>query len=355
MWSNGHELEYDADLGHTERLALGGSAPEWLETLSAVADFVAGLHAEGRAHGELRVGMLLRREREVLVVVPPAGVDAARVLAARLLSGAHPTEVAYAAPEVAHGSPAIPASDVYSLAALAFAAIVGRAPLALVDARAALSHLGEDVADTLIGALEPRPERRPNATALAFALRAAVGPERVRAQKAPGGAPAEAASILGAALLVGAVAVFTGVFGLALTRWGEVGAGMRSLSLGVFTLAMFGAGAALLRFGNRRSGAGICVLAAQLTWADAWLLLSIVDLERSYAAWAIAGAAIGLFQCGLAARLGWVAMGGFGALAFSVSAVTLGLFLPIGTGHGPPAFAAAVALLLFFAELRVSR
>src|SRR6185503_1651529 len=113
------------------------------------AQFVADLHARGRAHGDLRVGVIFRRGRRIAVVVPQRGVDAANLLAARMRSGAHPTEVAYAAPEVAHGSPATPASDVYALAALAFAAIGRRAPLALVDARARLSHLGEDAADAL--------------------------------------------------------------------------------------------------------------------------------------------------------------------------------------------------------------
>jgi hypothetical protein len=351
--SVGGDLEYDADLSHFERLTLGGSVSDWLDVLSQVAEFAAGLHSQARAHGDLRVGMLFRRERGIAIVVPPPNVDAAALLAARLRSGAHPTEVAYAAPEVAHGSPATPASDVYSLAALAFAAIGGRAPLALVDARAQLSHLGEDTADTLIAALDPQPDRRPKAELLARALRDAVAVQR--AQGANVGAAPEGASIFGAVLLVGAVAVFTGVFGLALTRFGQVAASTRLVSFSVFTLAVFGAGAALLRFGHRRSGLGLCALAAQLLWADAWLLLAVAGLERSYAAWAIAGAAIGVLQVALAARLGWVLIGAFGALAFTISATTLGLFLPIGTGHGPPAFAATVALGLFVAELGLSR
>jgi hypothetical protein len=351
--SNGVELEYDADLSHYRTLTLGGPASDWLEVLSGVAPFLAGLHAEGRAHGELRVGMLLRGERRIAVIVPPSGVDAAALLGARLRSGAHPTEVAYAAPEVAHGSPATPASDVYALAALAFAAIGRRAPLALVDAPGLLSHLGDDVTGTLLAALDPRPERRPTVTALGRALGDAVLPQRAR--ETNGAVPVAGSSILGAVLTVGAVAVFTGIFGLALTRWEQVGATTQLVSFGSFTLVMLGAGAALVRSGNRRSGVGLCVLAAQLLWADAWLLLAIAGLERSYAAWALAGAAIGVLQCGLAARLGWALMGGFGALAFTVSATTLGLLLPIGKGHGPPAFAAAIALLLFLAELRLSR
>jgi hypothetical protein len=352
--SNGHELEYDADLGHCERLTLGGSAAEWLQMLSSVAEFVAILHTSGRAHGDLRVGMLLRREHETLVIVPPAGLDAPALLAARLRAGAHPTEVAYAAPEVAHGSPATPASDVYSLAALAFAAIGGRAPLALVDARSVFTHFGDDVAEALIAALDPLPEERPSAAALARTLRAWVALLRASGAETVAARP-ESASILAAVLMVGAVAVFTGILGLAVTRWGQVGANTRLLLFNAFTLAIFGAGAALLRFGNRRTGVGLCVLAGQLLWADAWLLLAIAGFEQSYAAWAIVGALIGAFQCGVAARMGWVLMGGFGALAFTVSAVTLGLLLPIGRGQGPPVFAALIALALFSAELYLSR
>src|SRR5688500_4420458 len=69
--SNGVELEYDANLKHYQTLTLGGSASDWFELLSGVGTVVAGLHAEGRAHGDLRVGMLLRGERRIAVIVPP--------------------------------------------------------------------------------------------------------------------------------------------------------------------------------------------------------------------------------------------------------------------------------------------
>lgn len=350
---SGVHLEYDADLTRQEFL-MDAVPSSSLESLASVSALVGDLHARGRIHGDLRFGTVLRLGGRTGVVVPPAGIDAAALLSARLRSGAQATEVAFVAPEVVHGAAATAASDVYSLAALAFAVVGRRAPLALVDARATLQPLGEEVADVLLAALDPHPERRPDASSLARALgHAALRRRALEAGDAV--AHPDSSSVLGAVLVVGAVAVFTGILGLALTRWGQLGDLVRLLSCATFTLAMFAVGRWVVRLGSARSGIGLCVLAAQLLWADAWLLLAPLDLERSYAAWAVCGSVIGIIECVAEVRWGFRLMGAFGALAFTISALTLGLLLPIGESHGPSVFAALVALLLWFVSQRVSR
>lgn len=329
-------LDYDADLDVFQPLALDAT------TLGAVADAaraVAALHASGRIHGDLRPGTVRTSGARTALVVPPPRIDAPALLAARLRSGAAaPRDVAFAAPEVVTGVRADASSDVYALAAMAFVAATGRLPVGALDVRALCAPaVGAIAAGAIARALGDAP--RPDAATLADALATAERDgEEALADRTP-----ESATALAALLTTGGVAVFVGALALALTRWADLGVGWQLAALATFTVALFAVGRMLARRRYRRSAVALQTVAAQLGWANAWLVLAAAGAARSLVAWTAAAAVVGIVQCLIGAWLrSWV-LGASAALAFAVSAATWLASVP-GAWPGTAApLAAAVA------------
>jgi hypothetical protein len=314
-------LEYDADLSSFSALSLAGTkgADVLRAALSAFCERIACFHDEGRVHGDLRPELVGWCGAEPSILVSTEPVDAPALLRARLAAGAPPAAVAFVAPEVAEGAPASAESDVYSLAAVVYFALARRAPLGLLDVSRVFAIFGEEAAQTLIAALSPDVAARPDARALARLLQEEGEPER------------ESESMMGAVLLTGGAAVFTGILALAVSRFSALGdLAKLAIALGT-TLGILVLGALLARRGSESSGVGLLTVAAQLLWADAYLGLALLGYTESHLAWAAAGLCIGVAQALLAARFTSRVMGAFAALALAISALTLGLLLPSGS------------------------
>ncbi len=236
---------------------------------------------------------------------------------------------AFVAPEVVNGGAPSPAADVYGLAASIFFALTGRAPLGQIDTSETLEP---EIDWILERALDADPSARPSAEALATALR------RDPASSGRAAPP----SMFSAVLLVGGAAVFTGMLALAIAHFSSLTIGWRLGLIGGFTLATFAAGLGLSR-SSPRSGVALIALAAELGWADAYVVLFALGLSRSYGAWAVCGAILGAGRAILAVRLRSMLLGASAALAFIVSSATLGLLLPIARQPGPSLFVAGVA------------
>ncbi len=281
-----------------------------LATVRLVAEGVRALHERGRVHGDLRPDTVRAGAHGAALVVPPSRVDATELLARRLAAGAvKPQELAFVAPELANGEAATAASDVYSLAALALFAATGRAPLGRV------SDLGSLPPDIIHAALSQDPAARPTLAQLIAALEQ---PERA-SRRAP--------SLLTVVLALAGAFVFSGVLALALRHWEDAGAPLRLLALLAFTALTAAAGAGVKKLGFERSGSALQLLALELTWADAYYVLAIAGAERSYAAWALASASVGVIHCFVAARRRSLWVGALAALALSVALFSFGALL----------------------------
>jgi hypothetical protein len=101
-----------------------GQAVEWLEQAGAALD---AAHAEGVVHRDVKPGnLLLDRERNVHVA--DFGVASAAGLDSMTKTGTVLGTAGYLAPEQAQGEPAMPASDLYALAVVAFELLTGERP-----------------------------------------------------------------------------------------------------------------------------------------------------------------------------------------------------------------------------------
>src|SRR5512138_3577928 len=95
-----------------------------LASVRALAAAVRDLHARGRIHGALDPASVAVLEGGGVVLAPPdPGTPAAPL-----------SRAGFAAPEVARGSRPSPRSDAFSLGALAYLALTGRAPFEAEDA-----------------------------------------------------------------------------------------------------------------------------------------------------------------------------------------------------------------------------
>ncbi|WP_151083848.1 protein kinase domain-containing protein [Nocardioides cynanchi] len=165
--------------------------------LAGAADAIGAAHAQGIVHRDVKPGNLLVTP-DHRVKITDFGIARAADGLALTRTGEVMGTPQYLSPEQAEGKPASPASDVYSLGAVAFECLVGRRPFVAESAIAtALAHLREPVpelpdtvppalADVVRRALAKDPDDRyADGTALATAIRSALVPLDGAADPAP--------------------------------------------------------------------------------------------------------------------------------------------------------------------------
>lgn len=172
------EVETDRGTGLLTELLAGGSlaalvraggpltAARMRTAVVPIAQALESLHAEGIVHADVSPSNILF---DVDGRPALADLGASRLLGGPTRGGSTP---GFAAPESAEGDSGA-AGDVFSLAAVAWFCLTGRAPVALQD-RAPLPVLvpeaDAELGDLLDAALDPDPERRPDAGEFAHAL-----------------------------------------------------------------------------------------------------------------------------------------------------------------------------------------
>lgn len=186
------QLIPDGDLG--AMLRRHGPTPPALavDLIAQVADGLAEAHRVGLVHRDIKPANVLLRNRGTDTVAYLADFGIARQVGAgpSASGGAVDGTPGYLAPELHRGRPAGPASDVYSLGCLLWAALTGRAPYERAsDGQVVEAHRGaavpqlsgrtpleREVNRVLRTALatEPR-ERHPSAAALRDDLRSCAG------------------------------------------------------------------------------------------------------------------------------------------------------------------------------------
>lgn len=235
--------------------------PATLAALAAVGRSLAALHARGVAHGDLRPDTLrLDATGAPALLVASRESRPGAAMRARLHPGGEdPASLGFAPPEVLAGVEATPASDVYALAALVYAATTGYAPVGQLNLRPYATDADGALAQRLEAALNQSPRLRPPMAALidalAFAATAsaatgAARPYRDPAQfgfdpSAPQAVRAEISPVLMLVLIVGGMCAFLGAVLLVVAGWDVVGeygrvallAGLTALSLGAGQLA----------------------------------------------------------------------------------------------------------------------
>ncbi len=209
-----------------QRLASGGalSVPLAIELFEQIADATCCLHDAGLVHRDLKAENVVLLDEGTRAVLLDFGIakDAQAPASTTTQSGVARGTPATMAPERFFGAPATIASDVYELAVLLYAMLVGRLPwtdVTNVEARLNPEPPGPDVpsavSTVILRALSTRPERRPrSARALLTAVHDAAGgagPKSGRVTAATAvqtpapdaGAPMEAAASDGAQVLEG--------------------------------------------------------------------------------------------------------------------------------------------------------
>jgi eukaryotic-like serine/threonine-protein kinase len=113
--------------------------------LAGAGDAIGAAHAQGIVHRDVKPGNLLVT-RDHRVKITDFGIARAADGLALTRTGEVMGTPQYLSPEQAEGKPATPASDVYSLGAVAYECLVGRRPFVADSAVAtALAHLREPV------------------------------------------------------------------------------------------------------------------------------------------------------------------------------------------------------------------
>ncbi|HMR11105.1 MAG TPA: serine/threonine-protein kinase, partial [Polyangiaceae bacterium] len=209
-----------------QRLANGGAlgVPLAIELFEQIADATCCLHDAGLVHRDLKAENVVLLDEGTRAVLLDFGIakDAQAPASTTTQSGVARGTPATMAPERFFGAPATIASDVYELAVLLYAMLVGRLPwtdVTNVEARLNPEPPGPDVpsavSTVILRALSTRPERRPrSARALLTAVQDAAGgtgPKSGRVTAATAvqslpsetGAPIEAAASDGAQVLEG--------------------------------------------------------------------------------------------------------------------------------------------------------
>jgi branched-subunit amino acid transport protein AzlD len=347
-------------------------SPSWsqvqrLEALAAVSLRLEALHEAGHVHGDLRPDVIWSSGQRVELLTAGAPLDAAGLLRARLVAGAHPASIGFVSPEVISGVPATPASDVYSLAALVVWALSGRIPLGQFDLYPIAVGLGKGLAPLLTQCLAPAAESRPSLSRLCDALERvtelrptpreadpsdawkSVGAKdqgRPRDGQPVAGrpAPAKISGLLAVVLSLGGAFVFCGLLGVVLATWAGLPAPIQAVLLAAITAGTAGIGIVLERRGYTASGLGLLVLSTQLLWVNGVHGLISADLAESEVSYAALGAFVTLATALLALRRQSVIAGVLATIASSVSAVALGIYLSTGSHYGGVVFSALVGL-----------
>ncbi|MEZ4410972.1 MAG: hypothetical protein R3A52_31510 [Polyangiales bacterium] len=401
-------VRYEGDLSATRPWREATLSPvEALAALARVGRCLAGLHARGLAHGDLREEMLRVDDAGAVTLLFPAhAVAPGAVLRARLHpGGAHAAAVAFAAPESVAGATATPAADVYSLAALAYATLTGRAPLGQVSARgpAPLAELVTWVR----AALDQSPTARPTMDALAAALargaaqtvEGALG-DVFDAAPPPATEPApEISPVLLTVLIAGGFCAFVGAVLLVVAVGDAVGAagrvatlvGLAALSWGVslvarryrvepgvtvarglaglfatvavaytfslldelgrlallagLSLSAVAGGFVVERRGAPLGGAVLLALGSQLLWIVGAQALTMRGEGEDPGALAALAACVSLVTFALAAQRRSGHLGVLAALDVAAFVSFFGAWIHRGTVMGPPTYALGVAAL----------
>lgn len=333
-----------------------------LSAVAAVAARVEALHEAGRVHGDLRPDVIWGAGERLELLTSSAPLDAAGLLRARLVAGAHPASIGFVAPEVIGGVDATSASDVYSLAALVVWALSGRIPLGQFDLRPIVAGLGKGLAPVLTEALAPAADQRPSLARLCDALEPLSelrpapdashrAPERVGPARVAQGATSDQAppapkvsGLLAVVLGLGGTFVFCGLLAVVLMSWSWLPAPAQALLLAVFTAGTVGVGLALERRGYSGSGLGLLVLATQLLWINGIHLVIALGLLESKLAYVGLGGLVTLAALILALKRQSLIGGVLATVASSVSAIALGVFLSTGSHYGGVIYPAAVGL-----------
>src|SRR3954454_11914982 len=140
-------MEYLAGGSLEERLRRGGPVPprqalDWLEQAAHALD---AAHREGVVHRDVKPANLLL-DRRGSVHVADFGIASAAGMDSLTQTGTVLGTASYLAPEQAKGHRATPASDLYSLAVVAFELITGHRPFEAESAPAeAAAHVTESV------------------------------------------------------------------------------------------------------------------------------------------------------------------------------------------------------------------
>lgn len=358
------------------------SVPARLTALAAVSQRLVTLHQGGRVHGDLRPDTIWCGLGNANLVCAAEAFEPAALIRARLVAGAHPASVGFAAPEVVSGAPATPASDVYSIAALAVWAIGGRIPLGQFDLRELTLGLGAELGPLLTRALAPAPERRPALSGLCAALGRLAqpgslgAPAEVRAgSSAPTTSPApheeafepawrepeeatpspKISGLLMVVLALGGVFVFCGLLWLVLTAWVVAGPLAQALILGLITAGTAGIGLRLEKHGFQRSGLTLLLLATQLVWVNGLHAQVSSDLLDEKLAVGVLGLLVAACSVLLASRRQSLLSGYLSAGASTISAIACAIYLSTGSVYGALIYCGAVGVLFGLATLGLGR
>jgi hypothetical protein len=372
-WDDEGCVTCDADLRSLAPLdAHGSSVPVALEMLATLCSALRGLHALGLAHGDLCLDTVRVAPGGELVVLRSArNLPAGALLAARMRSGAAPSGVAFAAPEVATGFEAGPSADVYAVGAIAHRLATGQPPLGQIDFRDAEQRPQSPLAMAVMRALAASPDARPGIEVLEAQLRRAAEEAREPARAAaarepyrdpvmptatpllPARSPAQAAAfaeaasnmstILTALLVVGGLFVFSGAVWLVAVNWDALGQTGRFGLLALVTAGMLAGAHAAERGGYGRSGAALMLVGAELLWADGAYVLHITDHLADWGAWAVLSLAMSAIAFALAWARRSAAFGAFAAVHVAVFAACLGEVVRSDTKTGLALYGLAVA------------
>ncbi len=335
--------------------ALAGRRPEALSALARLASALGALHAAGACHGEI-TGDAVRvaPDGTVALLWCPRRLPPGAILGARLRSGASAAITAYAAPEVALGQAATPASDAYGVAALIFEVVAGAAPLGQLDLRGAHSGPFARLAALVLRGLAASPEARPAVGELAEALTEAAAiarhPEDVAtaaevAAFAPSANGAQSMSgILAVVLTLGGLCVLTGALWLVTVTWVALGGSGRLLLLCALTAGIVAASVALHGRSYSRSGTALALIGLELVWVDGGYVLDLARTE-GVGPWAALACLMTTVAFAIAGALDSAPFAIAAALHFPVFAGLLGAWLHTGQPTGPALFALGVAAI----------
>jgi hypothetical protein len=290
-------LSYDTDLSSaTPLLEAGLAQPEILRCLAKVARCLVVLHEHGVIHGDLRPELVVTNfSKQVSLLTPSHASLPGAVLRARLNPGtASPEIVSYAAPEVLTATEVTPASDVFALAAITYAALTRRAPMGRSNvhtyelghqgalARLVASALDESAAvrpamPVLARALDDAAERAAQAQPTLASAYRGQAPSYVT-EAAPTTPPQATSPVLALTLALGGLITFVGAVMLVSVGWSLTDGLARAALLGVMACGAWGLGALAQRY--KLAPAVIAARAVSCIFATVALGVTFLQLDN---------------------------------------------------------------------------